>query len=136
MKKQFRLEQDMPNLKAGAIFYEKKTTHEEFRTYHVDSDNFGHPFFLFADTVENNPEWFSIVITEELIKNAINEMRKQPFQILIKPPIGILPRYIHEAERIDCIKEAMGRLQEENKKVPVAWLEEYNELISKQKGSL
>lgn len=132
MKKEFRLEQDIPNLKAGAIFYEKEAQHEELRTYHIDSDNFGHPFFLMADIVENNPDWFSCVISEELIKKCINEMKKQPSQIFIKPPIGILPRVIHEGKRIEDIKNTISKFQAENKKVRVEWIEEYNELIARQ----
>lgn len=132
--KKFRLEKDMPNIKSGAIFYEKKTSHEELRTYHIDSDDFGHPFFLMADTVENNLEWFSIIDTEELMRESLSKLRSQPNQIFIKPPIGILPRYIHEEQRIESIKGAMNKYINENKKFPTEWLEEYNELIGRREN--
>jgi hypothetical protein len=54
----------------------------------------------------------------------------------IKPPLGLIPRHIYEqatkAERIEAIKQAMARYLEAGQVVPMKWVEEYNELVTKK----
>jgi hypothetical protein len=46
----------------------------------------------------------------------------------IKPPLGLMPKAIHDENRMDDIKEAVNRMFVTNDKVCLAWIEEYNEL--------
>mgnify|MGYP001403173461 CR=1 FL=1 len=43
-----------------------------------------------------------------------------------KPPIGLKPRYIHDAQRHREVKEAMLRYIDDDRMVPIEWWEEYN----------
>lgn len=45
-----------------------------------------------------------------------------------KPPIGLVPKYIHDYNRVRDIKEAIKRYQEFGSPVPTEWLVEYYEL--------
>jgi hypothetical protein len=49
-----------------------------------------------------------------------------------KPPLGLKPRYIHEEQRIDEIKEAVFRMFNANEDVNVDWIREYNELVHRK----
>jgi hypothetical protein len=46
-----------------------------------------------------------------------------------KPPLGIMPRNIWNLKRIDDLNNAINRYYEAGFKVPMEWLEEYNDLI-------
>lgn len=46
-----------------------------------------------------------------------------------KPPIGLMPRPIHELKRITDIIEAMERYSEAQMPVPKEWIEELKDLI-------
>ena len=46
-----------------------------------------------------------------------------------KPPLGLVPKRIHNAERRKEILAAMMRYAEEEKVIPLEWLGEYNELL-------
>lgn len=48
-----------------------------------------------------------------------------------KPPIGIEPREIHDNRRLDELVSAIYRYTRVGIKVPIEWIEEYNELVSK-----
>ena len=48
-----------------------------------------------------------------------------------KPPLGLIPRYIHREQRVDDIKSAILRFMERNYPIPKKWIKEYNELIKK-----
>jgi hypothetical protein len=45
-----------------------------------------------------------------------------------KPPIGIMPKYIHDYRRHRELKEAITRFIDADLPVPVEWIEEYNNL--------
>ena len=69
---------------------------------------------------------------------AINNKNNEKYIILewsefmekaIKPPIGIKPKYIWEQERFDDIFRAISEYYNAGLKIPVEWIEEYNELI-------
>ena len=49
-----------------------------------------------------------------------------------KPPLGLVPRFIHDEARVKEIIEAIGRYNEVGKPVPVEWLNELNEKIRKE----
>lgn len=52
-----------------------------------------------------------------------------------KPAIGIMPRHIYEErikiERMNNILKAIKRYISNNQKIPIAWVDEYNELVTK-----
>lgn len=48
-----------------------------------------------------------------------------------KPPLGLVPKYIHEEKRLHAIREAIIRYVQEGYVIPLEWVEEYNELISR-----
>lgn len=48
------------------------------------------------------------------------------------PPLGITPRHIVEHQRSIEILEAMLRYKQANKDVPLAWLEELTEYLTKK----
>ncbi|MCG7383368.1 hypothetical protein [Paenibacillus sp. ACRRY] len=50
-----------------------------------------------------------------------------------KPPLGIQPRYIHECHRIDEIHKAINRFICADHPIPLEWIAEYNELVSRNK---
>lgn len=45
------------------------------------------------------------------------------------PPLGLMPRYIHDEKRITAIKAAIERYSEAHKAIPIEWITEYNELV-------
>lgn len=47
------------------------------------------------------------------------------------PPIGLKPKSIHDALRFHEVQAAIFRYIEGGYKIPVEWIEEYNELITK-----
>lgn len=54
------------------------------------------------------------------------------FSYIRKPPLGLKPRYIHEAERLCDIKAAIARYMDAGYPIPAEWVKEYNELSAKQ----
>lgn len=48
---------------------------------------------------------------------------------LKKPPKGLPPKYIVKEERLDQIREAIMRYNHAELKIPIEWIQEYNELI-------
>ncbi len=46
-----------------------------------------------------------------------------------RPSLGITPRKIHEASRLDEIRSAISRRYNNEEIIPTDWIEEYNELI-------
>ena len=47
------------------------------------------------------------------------------------PPLGVKPKYVHEAYRMRELQEAICRFIEANWPVPLEIVEEYNEISSK-----
>lgn len=54
----------------------------------------------------------------------------------VKPPLGLLPRFIVAENRMTDIMEAMARYSERQKLIPLDWINEYNELAEYMKKSL
>lgn len=49
------------------------------------------------------------------------------------PPLGIVPRWLHEENRAKALGAAFGRYSAKNMQIPVEWVHEYNELMSRKK---
>ena len=52
----------------------------------------------------------------------------------VKPPLGIMPRHIHDEIRRQELGEAIVRYIEASLPVPLEWVEEYNELAERELG--
>ena len=50
---------------------------------------------------------------------------------MIRPPLGLTPRWVHEMERFEEIIAAMKRYSEAGLSVPIEWIEELDELYDK-----
>lgn len=46
-----------------------------------------------------------------------------------KPPLGLIPRYIHEEQRLSEVGGAIYRCLNEQYTIKPEWIDEYNELI-------
>ena len=46
-----------------------------------------------------------------------------------KPPLGLVPKRIRQEHRFTEVCEAIERYYAASKKIPLEWVEEYNELI-------
>ena len=52
-----------------------------------------------------------------------------------KPPIGLIPRWLHRDNRFIEVCGAIVRYYDAGIKIPLKWVEEYNDLIGEsQKG--
>lgn len=49
---------------------------------------------------------------------------------LEKPPLGLIPRYVKDEARKDEIIGALQRYIIAGRKIPMEWIEEYNEIIA------
>lgn len=54
---------------------------------------------------------------------------KKESKAYIKPPLGIEPKCIWKARRINSLKDAIDRYLSANLKVPCEWIEEYNSAL-------
>lgn len=52
----------------------------------------------------------------------------------VKPPLGLRPRYIAKAHRMNEIKDAVVRYMDASLPVPTEWLAEYNELVKRKEA--
>ena len=50
-----------------------------------------------------------------------------------QPPIGLKPKFVNRLERLDEVKNAMKRYFDAGLKMPLDWIEEYNDLIDRTK---
>jgi len=50
-----------------------------------------------------------------------------------KPPLGLIPKFVYQEQRIIDITKAIERYTVAKKTVPREWIEEYNELIGSSK---
>ena len=50
---------------------------------------------------------------------------------IVKPPLGLTPRWVHEMERFEEIIAAMKRYSEAGLSVPIEWIEELDELYDR-----
>lgn len=47
----------------------------------------------------------------------------------IKPPIGLMPKFLWDSERLADIISAINRYLQAEKEIPLEWINEYNDLI-------
>lgn len=57
--------------------------------------------------------------------NPVKRQRKKK-----KPPIGLMPKALHEQQRVDNLKTVINRYLEVEEPVPVEWIVEYNERVT------
>lgn len=50
-------------------------------------------------------------------------------EIYIKPPIGVMPKEIWKWHRAKELSGAIRRYSDKYMKIPIEWVEEYNELV-------
>ena len=48
---------------------------------------------------------------------------------VIKPPLGLTPKWVRDKERFYEICAALSRYYNAGKKIPIEWVEEYNSLV-------
>ena len=51
-----------------------------------------------------------------------------------KPPLGVMPRYIHDEIRRKSLGDAIARYIDAQLPVNPEWVEEYNELVKREEG--
>ena len=56
---------------------------------------------------------------------AINDVSNSA----IRPPLGLVPKWVRQKERYYEVCEAIARYYDAGKKIPIEWIEEYNELV-------
>ena len=54
--------------------------------------------------------------------------------VLDKPPLGLMPKSIHQTKRFHEICAAIVRYYDSGKELPIEWIEEYNELVGIVRG--
>lgn len=47
----------------------------------------------------------------------------------VNSPLGVIPKKIWKEQRLGDLRDAIDRYLEANQRVPVEWIEEYNELL-------
>ena len=51
----------------------------------------------------------------------------------VMPPIGLKPKFVNRFERLQEVRSAIARYYDADMKIPIEWIEEYNELIDSTK---
>ncbi|MEW6060947.1 MAG: hypothetical protein AB1600_03300 [Bacteroidota bacterium] len=54
---------------------------------------------------------------------------------LKKPPLGLVPRFLRDEERLNEIVEAVTRHLSHPAEIPVEWIAEYNEIVTRMKDT-
>lgn len=57
-----------------------------------------------------------------------------PLKECTKPPLGVMPNWLHNERRAEDLKAAINRYIDANCEIPTEWIEEYNLLISSIRG--
>ena len=47
----------------------------------------------------------------------------------VNSPLGIIPKKIWKEQRLGDLRDAIDRYLEANQRIPIEWIEEYNELL-------
>jgi len=58
---------------------------------------------------------------------------KKELEQIVKPPIGLRPKWVSDKERLNEVRSAVVRYYDAELKIPIEWIEEYNELIDSTK---
>lgn len=48
---------------------------------------------------------------------------------MTRPPLGLTPKRIRQEQRFQEVCAAIARYYDAGKKIPIEWVEEYNELV-------
>lgn len=107
------LKKDLPFVKAGTVYFknEKFNANIDNASYLPDCIGMKHErFAIHQDYVENNEEWFS------------------EFEITEKPPLGLMPFWLHRESRYKEIKDAMNRYIDAGMVIPKEWRNELDSL--------
>lgn len=48
-----------------------------------------------------------------------------------KPPLGVMPKYVHDQHRLSDLFQAVLRYMTSGSKIPQEWIEEINELLTR-----
>ena len=51
-----------------------------------------------------------------------------------KPPLGLMPKFLWDSERLSDITNAINRYLTAEKEIPIEWIEEYNKLVKKHES--
>ncbi|ATH95160.1 hypothetical protein ACH95_23305 [Bacillus glycinifermentans] len=74
---------------------------------------------VYTEAIKNITKSFQECVAD--IKPMIDE----------KPSIGVKPRFIHDEQRAEELSGAIMSYIQDNRRIPIEWLEEYNELLKK-----
>ena len=58
---------------------------------------------------------------------------KKELEQIAKPPIGLRPKWVSDKERLNEVRSAIVRYYDAELKIPIEWIEEYNQLIDSTK---
>ena len=58
---------------------------------------------------------------------------KKELEQIVKPPIGLRPKWASDKERLNEVRSAIVRYYDAELKIPVEWIKEHNELIDNTK---
>ena len=58
---------------------------------------------------------------------------KKELEEIVKTPIGLRPKWIIDKERLNEVRSAIVRYYDAELKIPIEWIEEYNQLIDSTK---
>ena len=47
----------------------------------------------------------------------------------VNPPLGIIPKNLWKKQRLRELRDVIDKYLEANQRVPIEWIEEYNELL-------
>ena len=114
--KTYILQKDLPGISKGTSFVQhpKYVNRWYPDNYYEDGElicNEQSIHGFLTDNIINNPEWFKLKVE--------------------KPPLGLIPLYLHNYNRLNDIKVAIVRYKEVGKDVPQEWLFEENDLETK-----
>jgi len=89
-------------------------------------------FLFYFKSMHKHHEWNCENYTD-LPKQSVKDFLEDE---IIKPPLGLKPRFIHDTERKKSIVDAILRYIESNQDIPIEWMEEYIELCKTKKNNL
>ena len=76
-----------------------------------------------SDSIEFQPLLPAEFITMELVLKEDNMERP------VKLPLGVIPKNMWKKQRLKELRDVIDRYLEANQRVPIEWIEEYNELL-------
>ena len=78
--------------------------------------------------------WLEVRRSRTYIAKQIEEIMNKPDdEKVVMTPIGLKPKFANRLERLSEVRSAIVRYYDAELKIPVEWIEEYNELIDSTK---